>query len=231
MYGKIVTAICLASMIATPSYAGNNKQSGSGPKHMIDGGPGAQANVRNTVRNKADGGAGGNGGNGGAGGAATATAGGSANARSGNISIGSLGGGSDRDGGGNTLYVPDGAGQAPCGGGLGLGIFGSASAGSGGGTLFEFGDCKRIREFAAIRAVANNTPGLSDADRARLNQGALAELCQIGRVLDAFGGACPTLYQTRLTVETSKYPFDYCETRHAGDVNQHLECDHVGKEH
>lgn len=81
-------------------------------------------------------------------------------------------------GGGIGLTVPGGYGNAPCGGGIGLGGLGLSGGGSGGGTLWEFADCKRMRESSALLQL-----GFPDA--------ALAELCQIDRVRDAFGGRCP----------------------------------------
>jgi hypothetical protein len=123
-----------------------------------------------------------------------------------NNSVGRSGG---SDSGGIALTVPGGYGNAPCGGGIGLGGLGLSGGGSGGGTLWEFGDCKRMRESSALLQL-----GYPDA--------ALAELCQIDRVRDAFGGKCPTpATVTDVYADTQ----DYCFTRNAGDVNQHRECD------
>lgn len=68
---------------------------------------------------------------------------------------------------------------------------GSAAAGLG-GTLWEFGDCKRMREVDALRKMAIEN---KDSPAGKLiEQAALNELCQIDRIKDAFGGKCPTLY-------------------------------------
>jgi hypothetical protein len=68
---------------------------------------------------------------------------------------------------------------------------------------------------------------------------AFAELCQqIDRVRQANGGACPGDTVTpaqapppKVTEDwhTTVYRADYCDTRNAGDANQHRECDHGAK--
>lgn len=123
-----------------------------------------------------------------------------------NVSV-SGGGGYSGGGGGVFLSIPDGHGEAPCGGGIGLGGGGSNAGGGVGGTLWEFADCKRMRESAALERL-----GYHDA--------ATAELCQIDRVRQAMGGECPTSVASHIV-----RPADYCMTRNAGDANQHLECD------
>ena len=135
---------------------------------------------------------------------------------------GSVGGVSVSNGsgaiGGLSITVPDGAGNAPCGGGIGLGGLGLGGGGSGGGTLWEFGDCKRVRESAILRAMARET-----GDR-RLEQGALNELCQIDRIKEAFGGDCPSLTSVEAVDLPKKYKFDYCYTASPGELIQHREC-------
>jgi hypothetical protein len=171
--------------------------------------------------------------NGGAGGTATggiATGGsitggpGGIGGRGGQGGTGGRGGSVGNAGNGNgnlnvapSIGVPSGYGNAPCGGGVSLGGVGMGGGGSGGGSLWEFGDCKRLRESAALREL-----GYPDA--------ALAELCQIDRVRDAFGGTCPS-GGTSIQKTSSVYPYDYCATRNAGDKNQHLECDKSEKVH
>lgn len=61
-------------------------------------------------------------------------------------------------------------------------------------------------------------------------------LCQEGDIRKAFlaaGEPCAADLKPYLIaparpvpVSTTKYPWDYCETRHAGDKDQHRECDH-----
>lgn len=173
------------------------------------------------------------GGAGGAGGSAAGGSGGSVGnvsggtATGGSVSVSGLGSSGGGVGNGPALYVPDGLGQAPCGGGIGLGAFGGVSGGSGGGTLWEFRDCKIMREAGLLRTIAHNTPGLPKHDVHRIDQAALNEVCQIGRVLEAFGGKCPTLYQGSTEVDIDADKNDYCFTRNAGDRNQHRECDRV----
>lgn len=118
---------------------------------------------------------------------------------------------------GPTLYVPDGSGRADCGGGVGLGAAAGASA-SGGGTLWEFGDCKRMREAAMLRAISAETGD------PRFEQAALNELCQIDRVKQAMGGSCLQLAERQSVIEFDAHKWDYCWTRNAGDKNQHYEC-------
>lgn len=109
---------------------------------------------------------------------ATGGRGGSSNVNVTNTVRSGNGGGSNNGGNAIGLTVPGGYGNAPCGGGIGLGGLGLSGGGSGGGTLWEFGDCKRMRESSALLQL-----GYPDA--------ALAELCQIDRVREAFGGRCP----------------------------------------
>ena len=152
-----------------------------------------------------------------AGGSAT---GGTANATGGSVLVtGSNGGGS---GGVGPLgnFVPDGTGQAPCGGGLGAGGAGLSLGAGIGGTIFEFGDCKRLREVTALRAIAHETRD------PRVEQAALNELCQIDRVKEAFGGHCP-IVGTTIVTDVNADKNDYCFTRNAGDLDQHRECDSV----
>lgn len=130
-----------------------------------------------------------------------------------NVNVSNNSGGGGGYGGGVFLSIPDGRGEAPCGGGVGLGGGGSSAGGGVGGTLWEFGDCKRLRESKMLHDW-----GYPDA--------ALAEMCQIDRVKEAFekvGRQCPSPAAVAEPV-TTKYPFDYCGTRNAGDKNQHLEC-------
>lgn len=114
-------------------------------------------------------------------------------------------------GGGVYLSIPDGHGEAPCGGGIGLGGGGSNAGGGVGGTLWEFSDCKRMRESAAL-------------DRMGFRDAAVAELCQIDRVREAFGGKCPGK-PAHLVSDVDVGKPDYCFTRNVGDINQHRECD------
>lgn len=149
----------------------------------------AGASVGNTT---AAGGAGGRGGRGG-----NATGGKSS------VSIGNVGNGGGGVGSSIGLTVPGGYGSAPCGGGVGLGGLGLSGGGSGGGTLWEFGDCKRMRESSALLQL-----GFPDA--------ALAELCQIDRVREAFGGKCPG---APVAVERAHYDYPNWCIDHAHDVN------------
>lgn len=102
-----------------------------------------------------------------------------AGATGGSVNIGSAGNSS----GGSFVGFnnPGGGGMASCGGGLGLGGIGLGGGGSAGGSIFEFRDCKVLREAAEL---AN----LGHADIGTI------EICQqIDRVREAFGGTCPTL--------------------------------------
>ena len=202
-------------LMASPAMAWTNTNHGHN-NQIVDGGPGAQANSSAKAKASSHSSSHATGGNANAtGGAASVTN---------NVAMGS-GNGSGSVGSAPTIFVPEGAGQAPCGGGIGLGGVGLTGGGSGGGSLFEFGDCKRMREAKFL-----NDLGVQVGSR-DLIQASLNEMCQIGRVLEAFGGKCPHIYAEKTVVVTRKYPFDYCETRDAGDVNQHLECDRVRKVH
>jgi hypothetical protein len=151
------------------------------------------------------------------GGNATGGRGGSSNVSINNAPTSGSGGGGDSYNGGVALTVPGGYGNAPCGGGVGMGGLGLGGGGSGGGTLWEFGDCKRMRESSALLQL-----GYPDA--------ALAELCQIDRVREAFGGKCPEPKKAHLVLDTDAAKWDYCFTRNAGDRNQHRECDRLRAE-
>lgn len=210
------TAVIIA--LASPSYAWDARTGGSGPQAIgQDGGSAtAQAQRQGQRQTQTQGqhqtATGGAGGQGGRGGNAHATGGTS------NVSISGLnsggGGNAGNGGGGVFLTIPDGRGEAPCGGGIGLGGGGSSAGGGLGGTLWEFSDCKRMRESAALEHL-----GYHDA--------AIAELCQIDRVRDAFGGTCP---QSKVVINTQADRPDYCLTRNAGDVNQHRECDRMRRD-
>jgi len=140
------------------------------------------------------------------------------NARSTSSSTGGSGGNvsgisvsNGQSGNGVFLSIPDGRGEAPCGGGIGLGGGGSNAGGGVGGTLWEFRDCKIMREANTL-------------DRMGYHQAAINELCQIDRIREAFGGSCPHP-ETVIDVDAGKR--DYCFTRNAGDLNQHRECDRL----
>lgn len=203
-------ALSLVAILAatSPAMAWDNKNNGHN-NQIVDGGPGAQANSRSSANAHANSqsrstSTGGN------------ATGGNANASGGSVSVGSIGGGngSGSGGGGIALTVPDGIGNAPCGGGIGLGGLGLGGGGSGGGTLWEFADCKRMREASALLHMG-------------FRQAAINELCQIDRVKDAFGGDCPVIDAP--AGHTRSYSWDWCGTRNAGDWNQHLECDRAPK--
>lgn len=147
---------------------------------------------RQSQHQTANGGAGGGGG-----------AGGSGYASTGSVSVS----GSGNTRGGLGITVPDLGIGSSCGGGISIGGIGASGGGSGGGALWEFGECKIIREADAL-----NKLGYPDA--------AVAELCQIDRVKEAFGGKCPSPEGIQIG-----YGRDYCFTRDAGDTNQHKECD------
>jgi hypothetical protein len=216
----LASAFFLAS--ALPALAWDNTNTGRGPNQIVDGGPGAQA----TAASRATAGAsarstsrGGNG-YGGAGGSATGGAGGTGvgtvNINGSGYGGGSGGGGGGRNNGGGGIFltVPDGTGQASCGGGLGIGGLTPGAGGSGGGTLWEFKDCKVIREANELRAIGR--PDL-----------AMREMCQqIDRVREAMGGSCDA--PVAPTPESEKYRYDYCFTASAGERMQHKECA-VGK--
>lgn len=196
----VVLAVLLS---AAPALAGYNTNTEPVPKQIVDGGHGAQATARS---------------------GAFSSAASQSKASVGNVSGGSVTGGNvtvsnsngggtgggGRGGGDNYLVTtPDGRGMAPCGGGLGLG----AVLASFGGTLWEFQDCKIIREAAMLKSW-----GYHDA--------AIAELCQIGRVKDAFGGTCPSVGQPAAPpITRTGYRYDYCYTRSPGDKDQHKECE------
>ncbi len=197
---RLLAALPLIATLATPAYAWDYIQNGKG-QQIGDGASGVQNNNRATARSSARASSNAT--------SSSSATGGSARASGGSVNIGSVGGGVSNGGYMPSITVPDGYGNAPCGGGVGLGGVGGFGGGSGGGTLWEFGDCKRMRESAALRAL-----GYPDA--------ALAELCQIDRVREAFGGKCPS---SEVVATVDAGPNDYCFTRNAGDVNQHKECD------
>lgn len=209
---RVLIALPLMAALATqPAFAWDYIQNGGG-QQIGDGATGTQNNNRASSRSNANAKASSNSFSN----SSSSAKGGSARASGGNVSIGSVGSGSGSGGGYvGAITTPDGYGNAPCGGGIGLGGGGGFGGGSGGGTLWEFSDCKRMRESSALRAL-----GYPDA--------ALAELCQIDRVKEAFGGTCPTHEVQRVTT-TDAGPYDYCFTRDAGDRNQHKECDDVRK--
>lgn len=124
-----------------------------------------------------------------------------------NINAGNGGSG----GGGVYVTVPDGRGEAPCGGGISLGGVGLGGGGSGGGSLWEFADCKRMREADFLYKMG-------------FQQAAVNEMCQIDRVKQAFGGQCPIIPTVPMSYGVITDPPDYCLTRNAGDRNQHKEC-------
>lgn len=207
----LTLAAALALLLAPAAYAWDGTNTGSG--QLVEQGAAAQSRAASAARASSTAGATATGGRATAtGGRSTATGG-----RGGSVNIGSVGAGGGSGGGSgggvaSVVTVPEGYGNAPCGGGIGLGGAGGFGGGSGGGTLWEFGDCKRLRESAALRSL-----GYPDA--------ALAELCQIDRVREAFGGKCPNAAEP--IASRNIYPNDWCGTRNAGDKNQHLECDKV----
>lgn len=196
---KIVPITLALLMATTSAYAWTAKTGGSGPQAIGQDGGSATAQAQRQgqiqkTRNTAKGG--------------------SSNVNV-NNSVTSGGGTNGAVVGDLAVTTPEGFGNAPCGGGIGLGGLGLSGGGSGGGTLWEFGDCKRMRESSALRSL-----GYPDA--------ALAELCQIDRVREAFGGKCPTHDVATVTDVNGDKP-DYCFTRNPGDVNQHRECDRTRK--
>lgn len=210
---KFLLAMTLALAMSVPTLpiwanpVQKNTGNGSPNQAQVYGdGSAAQsqsAKSRSTSRSSATGG--------------TATGG---NATGGSSSvINQVSGGGGSAGGGLGLSVPEGFGMANCGGGVGLGGLGLSGGGSAGGSLFEFGDCKRMREASFLLGMG-------------YRQAAINELCQIGRVLEAFGGTCPTIEAATVVqpeADTTVYNGDYCMTRNAGDKDQHRECDHQPK--
>lgn len=189
--------------IGAPAYAWNNTISGNG--QIVDGGPGAQANQRQNQhqmqhQNQHQ--------------TQRATGGNVTNniTEGGGYGSGS-GGGNTVNNGGGFLTVPNLAGQASCSGSVTLGFLGTQAGGSGGG-MWEFHDCKAVREADTLFAMGYKTQ-------------AVALLCQqIDRVKEAFGGSCPGSQSETTQAITANVP-DYCFTRNAGDKNQHRECDHA----
>lgn len=213
MLAKLLLSAAIFAAGTATSYAWDNTITGPGPNQIVDGGPGAQATARASARASSASFSGAQGGAGGAGGSARAR-GGSANATGGTVNINGGGFGDGSGGRGNTggvfITVPDGMGQAPCGGGIGIGGLGLGGGGSGGGTLWEFGDCKTVREAAALKSLGR--PDL-----------ALRELCQqISRVREAMGGTCDAPAAPAPGPEV--YRYDYCLTASAGELRQHKEC-------
>lgn len=206
MFRKALMAGIMLAALSAPALAWTARTGGSGPQAIgQDGGSASAQGQRQSQSSQSN--------------SAASATGGSARSSAqggggGNSSVtNSVSGGAGYNGGVG-LTVPGGYGNAPCGGGLGLGGLGLSGGGSGGGTLWEFSDCKRMRESAALRDLGY--PGA-----------ALAELCQIDRVRDAFGGHCPSAH---LVLDTDAGANDYCFTRNAGDKNQHLECDRIRRE-
>ena len=196
----ISSAVMSAILWSPVANAWTNTTSGPGPQQIVDGGPGAQATSKSKARATSN--------------SRSEATGGQANASVTN-NVGGGGSGGGGGGGGLGITVPEGLGMANCGGGIGLGGLGLGGGGSGGGTLFEFGDCKRMREISVLLALG-------------YRQAAVNELCQIDRVKDAFGGTCPTEPQPTAIEANRRWGPDYCLTRNAGDANQHLECDQKG---
>lgn len=190
MQTMAVLAFCVS---AAPALAWNNTQTGH--QNQIVDATGSQAQQQRAT-----------------GGRATATGGNVTN----NVTGGGMGG---YGFGGPTITVPDIATAAPCGGGLSLGGVGLGGGGSGGGNLWEFADCKRIREANMLRAIARET------NNPVIEQGALNELCQIDRVKRAFGGSCPQVERPHKVVlkRMGDWP-DWCYTASAGERMQHFEC-------
>lgn len=212
----LTAALLAATMLTTSAYAWTAQTNGPGPQAIGQDGGSATAQSQHQGQKQSQVSKGGKGGAGGAGGQGGNATGGKARGGTSNVSVNNSAssGGGGSSGGGVFLSIPDGRGEAPCGGGIGLGGGGSSAGGGVGGTLWEFGDCKRMRESAALERL-----GYTDA--------AVAELCQIDRVREAFGGTCPS---PRLALDTDAGKWDYCFTRNAGDLNQHRECDRLRAE-
>ena len=166
-------ALVAATMLTAPAYAWDYNQYGSG-QQIGDNASGVQNNTSQR-QGQTQGQSQSSRSTSGASARSTATGG---RGGSGGSVIANVGNGGGSGGNAIGLTVPGGYGNAPCGGGIGLGGLGLSGGGSGGGTLWEFGDCKRMRESSALLQL-----GYPDA--------ALAELCQIDRVREAFGGRCP----------------------------------------
>ena len=138
--------------------------------------------------------------------------GGNASAVGGQASGFGYGGNGGTVNGGLALGVPLGTGNASCAAGISVAGLSLGGGGSAGGGLWELHDCKRARQAELLFRW-----GYRDQ--------AVALLCQIDDVREAFGGECPRA--TPVTI-VSADPFDYCRTRNAGDKNQHRECDRPG---
>lgn len=203
---KLATAVSLFALIAGPAMAWDTPPPAPAPTTTNMGGNGGNASQhqRQGQQQTARGGS-----------ARSSSTGGTSSASNNGSNVSVVSGGGNSGGGqGVYLSIPDGHGEAPCGGGIGLGGGGSSAGGGFGGTLWEFGECKIMRESAAL-------------DRMGYRDEAVAELCQIDRVRKAFGGKCPAKPEAHLALDTTTYPYDWCGTRNAGDASQHRECDRV----
>lgn len=182
----IRTVLVLTMLASTPAMAWPTPPVTTN----VHGGAGGNAAARSTARSTA---------------IAQGTASAATGASTSSVTLSGVGGSSTPPGArvGPSVFVPDGSGQAPCGGGIGLGAGALSSGGAGGGTLWEFGDCKRMRESAALRSLAVETGD------ARLQQAALNELCQIDRIREAFGGHCPVIGERTPTVEPARAQYRY----------------------
>ena len=190
------------TMLATPAFAWNGTNNGNG--QLVEQGTAVQNSARAHANASAGASAIGIGGAGGRGGSASARGGSSYSGGSSTTVQGS-----GNTSGGLGITTPEGFGVASCGGGIGLSGLGLGGGGSGGGTLWEFQECKIIREANALHMLGQDAA-------------AVAELCEIDRVRKAFGGTCPSQQTTSIDVDDRP---DFCFTRNAGDKNQHRECD------
>lgn len=217
MNKTIAAAAALSLMAATPALANPvqiNKHGSPAQSQVYGDGSSANSNInrqhqRQSQHQSATGGTA----FGGTGYSTSAAIGNGGNVTNNVVAGGSGGGGWNS--GGLSITVPDVGGNAPCGGGISIGGLSLGGGGSAGGGLWEFGDCKRIREAAAL-------------DHMGYRLEAVRELCQIDRVKDAFGGKCPALPPqpdpVNADTQTKNWP-DWCYTYDAGKDTQHWQCD------
>jgi hypothetical protein len=180
---KILLITTTTLMLASPALAWNGTNTGSG--QLVEQGTAIQNHTSSRSYSNAH-----------------ANSSSRSSATGGNVSLGS-GVGSNSVGVAPSITVPGGYGNASCGGGIGLGGIGLGGGGSGGGTLWEFHNCKVIREAAALQALGQAAT-------------AVKLLCeQIDDVRHAMGGHCDQIY---------KAPPDWCFTASPGERLQHEEC-------
>jgi hypothetical protein len=201
-----ITAISLlVALTASPAFAGGPADHGGhrppAPQVSTSGAAASSVARGGTATSSATGGAGGSaratGGNG---------YGGVGYGGSTSVTVQGGGGNGNNAGTGPAIFLPSLAGNASCGGSISLGGIGPAAGASGGG-MWEFFQCKAVREANMLQQLGR--PDL-----------ALALMCQqIDRVKEAMGGSCDA--PVPQTVASKP---DYCWTASAGEVKQHREC-------